>query len=44
MQFIKWFTLLFHKDMQNFEMDESVSNAIYQQIRKSIKKTEEKKK
>lgn len=44
MQFIKWFTLLLRKDMKNFEMDESESRAIYQQIRKSMKKTEEKKK
>lgn len=44
MQFIKWFTLLLRKDMKNFEMDESESSTIYQQIRKSMKKTEEKKK
>lgn len=36
---IRWFVLLLHKDMQNFEMDEATSTMIYRQI---MKQTEEK--
>lgn len=31
---IRWFVLLLHKDMQNFEMDETISQTIYRQIMK----------
>lgn len=36
---IRWFVLLLHKDMQNFEMDGATSIMIYRQI---MKQTEEK--
>lgn len=31
---IRWFVLLLHKDMQNFEMDGTTSQTIYRQIMK----------
>ena len=35
---IKWFVLLVHKDMQNFEMDGNISKAIYRKSMKYDKK------
>lgn len=29
---IRWFVLLIYKDMQNFEMDESIDQSIHKQI------------
>lgn len=34
---IRWFVLLLHKDMQNFEMDGATSKTIYGQIMKQTK-------
>lgn len=31
---IRWFVLLLHKDMQDFEMDGATSRTIYKQIMK----------
>lgn len=35
---IKWFVLLMHKDMQNFEMDEKTNKSIYKQIMDKVTK------
>lgn len=35
---IKWFVLLMHKDMQNFEMDEKTNKSICKQIMDKVKK------
>ena len=35
---IRWFVILLHKDMQNFEMDESAGNTIYRKIWEQMEK------
>lgn len=41
MNIIRWFVLLLHKDMQNYQMDEKKEQLIYQKIKKNMKKEEE---
>lgn len=38
---IKWFVMLIHKDMQNFEMDSKTSKTVYNKIMKDFKKEED---
>ncbi len=39
---IKWFALLLHKDMQNFEMDGDTNKSLYRQIMKQTGKNSKK--
>lgn len=38
---IRWFVLLIHRDMQNFEMDEATNKTVYRQIMKRTKRPAE---